>query len=99
MFLTKYTPYPPLTEWACGGRVVTTDQDTVDLITYLPKEAEMITVQKIENGIPQQISEHRMDEPIRVEKTDTGYYTIRADYSDDNSEQMTVFVCTGDDHE
>lgn len=78
---------------------VTTDQDTVDLITYLPKEAEMITVQKIENGIPQQVSQHSMDEQIRVEKTDTGYYTIRADYTDDNSEQMTVFVCTGDDHE
>ena len=78
---------------------VTTDLDTVSLITYLPKEAETITVQQIENGLPKQVITQAPSEPITVTKTDTGYYTIRADYTDEKWEQLTVFVCPGDEHE
>ena len=78
---------------------VTTDLDTVSLITYLPKEAETITVHQIENGLPKQVITQAPSEPITVTKTDTGYYTIRADYTDEKWEQLTVFVCPGDEHE
>ena len=77
---------------------VTTYLDTISLITYLPKETETITVQQIENGLPKQEIVQSPSDPISVAKTDHGYYTIRADYTDEKWEELTVFVCTGDDH-
>ncbi|MGM9941473.1 MAG: zinc ribbon domain-containing protein [Bulleidia sp.] len=77
---------------------VTTDLDTIRLVTYLPKETETLTIQKVQNGRIREIIETTPDQPLHLNALSDGYYTLQAYYTDDTDEQMTFFVCQEDDH-
>lgn len=70
-----------------------TDRDQVDVIFYLPRQTDQLTLSVIENQTLISLETIDPDKGITLSKWDKGYYILTADYTDETSEQILFFVC------
>lgn len=75
---------------------VLTNFEEVDLNIYVPRGVDRLELERFENGVLEDERLIEKGDDVRVERTDTGYYTLTARYTDGEIESILFFVCDKD---
>lgn len=75
---------------------VLTNFEEVNLSIYVPRGVDRLELERFENGVLEEEKIIEKGDEVRVERTETGYYTLSARYTDGEIESILFFVCEKD---